>query len=43
MQGFFTRQMKPLVIQKRALNLLDGAAHGRFTHAETAGGRPLGR
>ncbi len=40
--GRFTRQVKPLVAQKRVFDLLDGAAHGRFTHAKAAGGRPLG-
>ncbi len=41
MQRFFTRQMKSLVAHKRVLDLLDGAAHGRFTHANTAGDMKL--
>ncbi len=37
MQRFFARQMKPLIGQQRRFDLLDGAAHPRFTHPKTAG------
>lgn len=43
MQGFFTRQVKPFVFQQSSFDFFHGAAHGRFAHLETAGGRPLGQ